>query len=259
MKKILYITLTVVILGGSFYLAAFAGAEQGREKYRSFSLRIENPQEHPLITEEELNDTLLATFGKIEGRSLESAPLYDIENFLGANPYVATTNVYSTLTGGMSASVTVRVPLLRIINSFNESFFLDTAGVAMPVSRAHPIRLLVASGNITEPFRYSPSKEMSVTGLKEGSVIRDLYRVAGLIASDELLNAMISQIYVTETYEFELVPRLGNQVILFGTGKDASAKLEKLKAFYLQVVRHAGWDTYKTINLKFENQVVCSK
>jgi cell division protein FtsQ len=57
----------------------------------------------------------------------------------------------------------------------------------------------------------------------------------------------------------ELVPRLGEQIILFGTGEDASEKLEKLKAFYLQVVKQAGWDTYKTINLKFDNQVVCSK
>ena len=39
-KKILYIILTIIILGGSLYLATYAGIEHRYELYRSFSLII---------------------------------------------------------------------------------------------------------------------------------------------------------------------------------------------------------------------------
>jgi cell division protein FtsQ len=258
-KKIIYITLTVLILGGSLYLAATAGMQQRHVRYQLFNLKISNPQINPLITEEEINDTLISKFGKIEGQSIESVPIFEIEQFLRSIPYISSTNVYSTLNGSMSATVTTRVPVLRVFNSADESFLIDTAGVAMPVSKKHPLRLLVASGNITEPFRHMKGQKAMVSTLREGSVIKGLYEVAMLITADDFLDAFIAQIYVNEKNEMELVPRLGEQVIIFGTVEDAALKLEKLKAFYLQVVRQAGWDTYKTINLKFDNQVVCSK
>jgi cell division protein FtsQ len=258
-KKMLYIAMTVAILGGSLYLAATAGIQQRHVRYQLFTLFVENPQKNPLITDEEIHDTIVKQFGKIEGQSLEQVPIFEVEQFLKSIPYISSTNVYSTLNGSMSATVTTRVPVLRVFNSADESFLIDSEGVAMPVSLKHPQRLLVASGNITESFRYMKGQQATVTSLKEGSVVKGLWEVARLIRADEFLNAFIAQIYVNQKNEMELVPRLGQQVIVFGTAKDASAKLEKLKAFYLQVVKQTGWDTYKIINLKFDNQVVCSK
>ena len=40
---------------------------------------------------------------------------------------------------------------------------------------------------------------------------------------------------------------------------DAREKLENLKTFYLKVMNRLDWNIYKVINLKYKNQVVCSK
>ena len=51
----------------------------------------------------------------------------------------------------------------------------------------------------------------------------------------------------------------GSQVILFGNAEDAKEKLENLKTFYQKVMSQMDWHVYKSINLKYKNQVVCSK
>jgi cell division protein FtsQ len=57
----------------------------------------------------------------------------------------------------------------------------------------------------------------------------------------------------------ELVPKIGKQLIIFGDAADAREKLENLATFYRKVMSQKDWDLYKTINLKYKNQVVCSK
>jgi len=53
-----------------------------------------------------------------------------------------------------------------------------------------------------------------------------------------------------------MIPKIGNQLIVFGDGTDVDAKFEKLKLFYRQVMTKAGWGHYSTISLQYRNQVV---
>jgi len=74
-----------------------------------------------------------------------------------------------------------------------------------------------------------------------------------------LLKIQIEQIYVTKNREYEFVPKVGRHIIIFGGIENMNEKFKKLLVFYHQGINNAGWNTYKSINLKFENQVVCSK
>ena len=82
---------------------------------------------------------------------------------------------------------------------------------------------------------------------------------AWYISKDAFLDSFIDQIFVNEHGEIELVPKLGDHTIIMGNGPEIREKLENLRSFYLQVMNKIDWNTYKTINLKFKNQVVCSK
>jgi cell division protein FtsQ len=59
--------------------------------------------------------------------------------------------------------------------------------------------------------------------------------------------------------ELELKTRLGNQVILFGNLSKSELKIKKLKAFYQKVIADKTLKNYSKINLKFKDQVVCTK
>lgn len=56
-----------------------------------------------------------------------------------------------------------------------------------------------------------------------------------------------------------LVPRSGNFIIEFGTLEEAQAKLDKLEEFYDNGLSHLGWDRYKTIDVRYKKQVICTE
>jgi cell division protein FtsQ len=87
----------------------------------------------------------------------------------------------------------------------------------------------------------------------------NLYRLTMYITPDKFLKAQIAQIYVNEQGEFELIPRVGSHVILLGSAEDLDDKFRRLFAFYKFGLNKIGWNKYNVINIKYKNQVVCSK
>jgi cell division protein FtsQ len=256
LRKAIYIIITFLLLGGAILLASFAGLENRKSVCRSFSLKVVNPQDEPLITEEELLDNLKKRFGHVEGKNLDKVPVFEIEQYLNTVPYLQNTNVFSTLNGDIVATVQAREPVIRIITKFDEGCLIDTCGVMMPLNPRHPVRVLVASGNINVKL---DTISGHISDMAEGAVIRNIQRIAMLINQDEFLDALIGQIYLNELNEVELIPKIGNQSILLGDFENMAKKLMNLKAFYLQIMKHTGWEKYSIINLTYDNQVVCSK
>jgi cell division protein FtsQ len=69
----------------------------------------------------------------------------------------------------------------------------------------------------------------------------------------------VEQIYVTPEKEFEIITRVGDQVILFGDTTAMAGKFKKLEIFYSEALNRRGWNEYKSLNLKFRNQIICKK
>ena len=79
------------------------------------------------------------------------------------------------------------------------------------------------------------------------------------LQSDELWRNQITQIYVNAANELELVPRVGNHIILLGGLDDYENKMNKLEAMYSKGFEITDWNAYSLINLKFKDQVICKK
>lgn len=59
--------------------------------------------------------------------------------------------------------------------------------------------------------------------------------------------------------EVELTPRSGRFTILFGRLEEVDRKLDKLMRFYRNGLSKLGWETYRSIDIRYRNQVVCKK
>lgn len=59
--------------------------------------------------------------------------------------------------------------------------------------------------------------------------------------------------------EVELTPRSGRYTILFGRLEEVDRKFDKLMRFYRNGLPALGWGTYRTIDIRYDNQVVCKK
>jgi hypothetical protein len=84
-----------------------------------------------------------------------------------------------------------------------------------------------------------------------------------LVEEDDFWRSEIVQIVVSKNTvgepELELIPRVGSHVVLFGSPDGAEEKLSKLLKFYQKGLNNIGWEEYKTINVQYDKQVVCTK
>jgi cell division protein FtsQ len=79
------------------------------------------------------------------------------------------------------------------------------------------------------------------------------------IEENEFWKAQIEQLQVKPDGEIIMAPLVGDQLIEFGDAKNYRQKLQNLKALYEQAFPKTGWDYYSKINVKYTNQVVCTK
>ena len=249
-KAILFAVIWVVSLSGLGLLMGFIN--QKKVAVICQDVRVLIPGTQSFIERKEIDEILLQNKGPLIGRKLSLINIHDIENELKANPFIEYAKVYADMDGIITVRINQREPILRILNSENQDFYVDLNGLKIPTSENFTAEVLVANGLISEHFANK------VDTLKT-QLARDLYRTALFIRKDTLWNNQIEQIYVNTKKEIELVPRVGNHKIIFGNADSLEVKFRNLLAFYKKALPKVGWDTYKTINVKYANQIVCER
>jgi cell division protein FtsQ len=87
----------------------------------------------------------------------------------------------------------------------------------------------------------------------------EIKEMALFMKQDSFWMAQVDQCDINDQRRFELVPKMGDHLILFGNGKEIPEKFRKLNIFYQQVLAKTGFNTYQDINVEFEGQVVATK
>lgn len=204
-----------------------------------------------LISEEDVRSALLRTFDSDLTRyTLNEIDVTRVEALLEEDPFVKNAEVYVDQHLILRIKVEQREPVLRILDNNGNNYYLDDHGVKMPSSKNFAARAMVATGNI------SPYQTDFITRRKS-STLKDLFKLAQALKSDEFLNGFIQQIHVTNGGEFIMVPLVGDQQIILGSVRRLEDKFRRLKIFYKEGMPSAGWRKYRSINLKFNGQIVC--
>jgi len=240
----------LICLAGVVVLMSFI--EIKKHEVKCTSIKILIPGADNFIEREEIDAILKQSQGELIGRNLEQINIHQIEKTLKSNPYIAFAKVYADMNGIINIEVKQRQPVLRILNAGGQDYYIDSDGLKMPMSPNFTANVLVATGNILEGF--GGKVDTLFTPLAS-----DLYKAALFIKKDTLWDAQIEQMYVNEKSDIELIPRVGNQRIILGNADSLETKMNNLLAFYKQAMPLVGWSAYKTINLKYVNQIVCEK
>jgi cell division protein FtsQ len=120
--------------------------------------------------------------------------------------------------------------------------------------------VLVVNGNIHSPFKVgSPVNLLELEDDRWQKRLKDIYELSMFISQNELWEAHIEQVYINQSGEYELVPRIGPHIIILGEIDDYREKFEKLEIFYKEGLNRIGWNQFIKINLKYKDQVVCTK
>ncbi|WP_254070750.1 cell division protein FtsQ/DivIB [Pedobacter sp. L105] len=237
-------------LGGIVTLMSFVNIK--KRTVNCTNIKIMIPGADNFIEREEIDAILKQNEGQLIGRKLEGINLHGIEDKIKTNPYIAMATIYADMDGVIHIDISQRQPLMRIINVTGQDFYIDRNGLKMPVSPNFTANVLVANGKIPEHFN---GKVDTLTT----KMAADLYKTAKFLKKDSLWDAQIEQLFVNDKDDIELIPRVGNQRIILGNADSLEVKMGNLRIFYKQAMPQVGWDTYKTINIKYTNQVICER
>nr|WP_276901923.1 cell division protein FtsQ [Pedobacter kyonggii] len=240
----------LISLAGVVVLLSFINVKKQTVKCTDIKILI--PGADNFIEREEIDAILKEDQGVLLGRNLENINIHKIEKKLQSNPYIGFAKVYIDMDGVLHIEIKQRQPILRILNENGQDFYIDNDGLKMPISSNFTANVLVATGHITEVFG-------SRVDTLHTQLARDLYKTAQYIKKDTLWDAQIEQIVVDQKNDIELIPRVGNQRIVLGNADSLEKKMKNLLLFYKKAMPQVGWDTYKTINIKYTNQIVCEK
>ena len=182
------------------------------------------------------------------GLSVENLDLKLLEQRVEANPFVKDAQIYRDIKGNLIVKVDQARPIARIYNPNGPDQYIDEDGRLLPVNAKHTARVPIIETE--RSFSWARS-------LVETDYGMDLLSMLNYIENDEFWKAQIAQIVIEKDGQLKLLPQVTKQEILFGMPKGLDGKFKKLMVFYKEILPNKGWNTYSSVNLKFENQIVC--
>lgn len=255
MKKWLTILLIAVLAGVVLGLSVNTYVHYRNGEVEKITVHIERETPNGFLSDSAVLK-LVRSNDSIIGKQVKQVNTKRIDRIIEASPYVQSSDAYFTIDGNLVINVKEKKALFRIINNNNVDCYVDYKGTFFPLGKNYVARVMLVNGFIEAPLVIG--KRISDSAYSK-TLLPGIFKLSQQIHSDPFLKAAISQVFVNSKGEIDLIPELGRHEVRFGKPDQIKIKLENLKAFYQQALVKEGWDKYKEINLKYTNQVVCTK
>jgi cell division protein FtsQ len=257
LKKIGIIFFWISIVSGWIVLSGFVSNFYQDIRLKKVQINFTEDNLHEFITKSEVN-SILSLMGIVEKVTLkQEIDFSQIERKLLNHSAINSAEVYFNNNGNLKVKIKKRTPIARFISPvYEKNFYIDENGFLMPLCSTYVSRVPIFSGNINFPESLN---FYDLDSLHKSLDFQKIYKMSKLINNDSFLKSQIVQIYIKNNGYFELIPRIGNQRILFGSTENMDKKFKKIKLFYKNGPQPKDLNKYDTINVLYENQIICSK
>ena len=239
---------------------AFVEQQNTATVCEALSIHVSGAEGAHFISEQRIRQELLDRGAAVVGASLVDLDIIGLEEQLKSIPSVKEANVYHTMDGTLHAELVQRVPIVRIMDGQGNGYYVDADGYCMPLSEVYTPSVFLVQTAGEEPYvGRGVMHVMQDEDLMKLSIADEAFRVATVIEGDEFWKRMFDHAAVSADGTFQLVPRVGGHRILIGEPGQLHIHLAKLRAFYEGGIDQVGWRAYKQIDLRFADQIVCTK
>ena len=255
MKKIIIISVWSILIIGLIVTLGFIDRKEAVLPLKGLEVTVSQDDQNFFIDKMDVEQIIHERGDTIVNEPASDLNIPALEQALNSHLAIANAEVYTTIDGEMKIDIQQRKPIVRIINKFMDSYYIDNTGKLMPLSDKFTARVLVVNGNIDESYSKYYQKTIAQieadTNLKKLTWLDEVYDLATFIQADTFWKAQIQQVFIDNSNEIELIPRVGDHRILLGDMTDLKAKFYKLLIFYLKGLNTTGWwKAYSVINLK---------
>lgn len=194
----------------------------------------------PFVKQETVNKLLIENKKEVTSIQKVTLDLNTLEKKLNAQEMIEKSDVFVSIDGVLKAVVKQKTPIARVFDNVG-SFYIDYEGNRMPLSTNFTARVPLVSGGINKKNN------------------EDLAALLRLIYDDSFLKKNIIGIQVMPNGSLKMLNRNFDYQIDFGRMINVERKFNNYKAFFQKAVLDSSLYKYKKIDLRFTEQVVCTK
>ena len=219
----------------------FSFSHRKNEDKKVHDIMVEFDAGDNLFMNYEMVNKLLIQNGKtVKNERLSALDLHLLEANLLSHPMVEDAAIFLTIDGLLKSKVKQREPIARVISKTN-SYYIDKQAKKMPLSLNHSARVVLVTGEIKDDDN------------------EQIHQLVKKIMSNDFLKKQIISIRKKTNNEFVLDTRVGDQKIELGKIENLNKKFMNLESFFKKATIDKTIEDYSLINLKYDNQVVCTK
>ena len=258
MKKGMRIMLCFAALAGTVVLMVLLGKGSDIARARATCTEVEiailDSARLSFVTKSDVKAVADKELGVFKGKALDSINLKKIENAVKRTSAVMGCEAYMTDDGILHLDVTQREPAVRF-KTPTGGYYADERGFIFPLHPTYTSDATVIEGdiplNIPEGFKGEPASR------EEAAWLGDILGFVRSISSGRTWKGAFSKISVDKDGELVLYPVKGKERFLFGGPADYEAKLARMERYYTEIAptKEEGW--YKSVNVKYDNQIIC--
>ena len=240
MKLFNWYTIRLVLMFSLvIFLYSFASNRNNNRKLTK-SVVVFVGDDAPYINQETVNKLLIENNKDAKSIGKDKLDLNRLEKRLNSHEMIEKSDVFVSIDGVMKAVVKQKTPVARVFDGDN-SFYIDYKGNRMPLSANYTARVPLVSGVINK---------------KNREKLAEFFRI---MYDDEFLKKNIIGVQIMPNGSLKLLNRNYNYQIDFGGTIRMNAKFNNYKVFFQKAVLDSSLYKYKTIDLRFAQQVICTK
>jgi cell division protein FtsQ len=261
MKKVLNTIIWTGLIAYIFIALGFTADKRSEVLCRELRVIIADSSSAQFFDKRDVERILKSGHRKkIRGTHISELNTRELEALFSKNPYIKKIEVYTTVDGVLCIRVRQRTPVIHVIASNGAGYYLDKDGYILPASRKYTPYLLVANGSffVGDQFKRSECLD-SIPDKKFYKPWFEVLELADFINGNSFWSSQIVQLYLNSKQDFEIIPRVGAHQIILGRAEGYETKFSNLEILYEEGLKKEGWNNYQKIDLRFKNQVICTK
>ena len=239
-------------IAGAALIVLFVAAWKAKEEKKCTSIQIELVGENTaaLFMDEKEILQIIHEQGVKEGLPIGDVNLNTLEKYLQTIRWVKNVELFLDNTQSLQVRIEQRIPIARIFTASGNSFYIDKEGLQLPLKQLTVLRLPV--------FTNFPSDQEKLSK-PDSLLLNDILHFTQAVATDSFFMAQTAQVNIATNGDFELVPSVGDHIVLIGSVENIEDKLNRLYTFYKKVWVQSGLNAYQIIDCRFDNQIVALK
>ena len=240
--KSILILLGIVISVAYLAFSVASFSNRGESKTcKKLDVYIKDSADLNFISEKKITRILHRNGINPIGQSLKDINTTAIEKVLSEHPAIKEVECYKTPSGNLRIDIWQKKPIFRVMSN-NGNYYIDDEKNTIPISDDFAAYVPIVTGDVNKEF-----------------AMNELFDFIVFLRDNKFWNSQIEQININKDNEVELIPRVGDQIILLGTLDDYEKKLNKLMILYEDGLNNIGWNQYSKINLQYKGQIICTK